>query len=405
MHYHIDFWDRDGSLMMRTTNLEWQLVQDRVLPAYRHGNPLTLDGRTVSTYSIDRIRILETDHEVDPTASYHDDSLRELGYMYSTEERDVTNRLISGPPGHAGSSAADATDQPSPEVNGSENFSVHPIIDSRPEPGTREIFVVHGRNAPARDALFEFLRSIDLHPLEWSEAVRLTGKASPYIGEVLHAAFSRAHAVVVLMSPDDEVRLRQPFREPNDPPHETTLTGQARPNVLFEAGMAMSWSEDRTVLVQIGDLRPFSDIGGRHVLRLTDTSECRQQLAQRLANAGCPVQRDGTAWHSAGDFATALEMTAVSDMAEEVLDIAPISIDAMRLLSCAAASRDGIIYRLDVMGGSNFQAGGEVFGEIGNPREAARWQQAVDELIGQGLVKQGPPYELTHKGFEAADQL
>ena len=405
MYYHIEMWARNRTLIMRTANLEWELVQDRVLPAYQRGDPLTLDGRTVSTYDIGRITILETDHEVNPMASYHDDSLREMGYTYTTEERDVTNRWITGPPGHARLNADDTSGQSSLEAGGPETPTVPQIEHSRPGPGTREVFVVHGRNTPAQEALFEFLRAIDLHPLEWSEAVGLTGKASPYVGEVLDAAFSRAHAVVVLLSPDDEARLRQPFREPNDPAHEITLTGQARPNVLFEAGMAMSWSEERTVLVQIGDVRPFSDIGGRHVLRLSDTSESRQQLAQRLANAGCPVQQSGTMWHSAGNFAAALELTEVSEALEEEIDIGTISIDARRVLSRAAASRDGMIYRLDVMGGSNFQAGSETFGEIGNPREAARWQQAVDDLVAHGLVKPGPPYELTHNGFEAADQL
>ena len=150
------------------------------------------------------------------------------------------------------------------------------------------------------------MQSIGLHPLEWSEAVRSTGKPSPYVGEILDAAFSRAHAVVVLLTPDDEARLREPFRTNSDPPHEVELTGQSRPNVLFEAGMAMSRGEDRTILVELGTLRPFSDVAGRHVIRLDDSSPRRQDLAQRLQAAGCPVNLDGTDWHTAGNFEDAL---------------------------------------------------------------------------------------------------
>ena len=156
MHYHIDIWDRYGELMMQSTNLEWELVQDRVLAAYQHGNPLTLDGSTVSTYSISRIRILETDHEVNPMASYHDESLPEMGYAYTTEERDVTNRWITGPPGHGTSYAVDAADQSNSEDDSQGNFAVQRGDYSRPDAGTREVFVVHGRNSLARDALFEF---------------------------------------------------------------------------------------------------------------------------------------------------------------------------------------------------------------------------------------------------------
>ena len=49
----------------------------------------------------------------------------------------------------------------------------------------RKVFVVHGRNTEARTAMFTFLRAIGLAPIEWSEAVRLTGEGSPYIGRVL----------------------------------------------------------------------------------------------------------------------------------------------------------------------------------------------------------------------------
>jgi predicted nucleotide-binding protein len=153
-----------------------------------------------------------------------------------------------------------------------------------------------------RDSLFSFLRSIGLHPLEWSEAIMETKKASPYVGEILDEAFSIAQAIVVLMSPDDEARLREPFRESGDPPHETQLTHQARPNVIFEAGMAMGNCPDRTVLVEVGNLRPFSDVGGRHVIHLNNSTQRRQQLAQRLQSAGCPVNLTGTDWHTTGDF-------------------------------------------------------------------------------------------------------
>ena len=106
MYYHVEMWQRfGGDLLMRSSNLEWALIRDRVLPAYRNGNILTLDGSTVATISIGRIRILETDDEVDPIAPYHDDYLRALGYSYSTGERDVTNQWIVGPPGHAAEEA------------------------------------------------------------------------------------------------------------------------------------------------------------------------------------------------------------------------------------------------------------------------------------------------------------
>jgi predicted nucleotide-binding protein len=170
----------------------------------------------------------------------------------------------------------------------------------------RKVFVVHGRNNTAREALFAFLRAVGLHPLEWSEIVTATGKAAPYIGEVLEKGFSIAQAVVVLMTPDDEARLREPYRGSHEPAHETDLTPQPRPNVLLEAGMALGLFPDRTVIVELGQLRPVSDIGGRHVVRMNDTPEKRHELAQRLETAGCAVNRTGTDWYKAGSFANPL---------------------------------------------------------------------------------------------------
>lgn len=169
-------------------------------------------------------------------------------------------------------------------------------------PDLHKVFVVHGRNKKIRDSLFSFLRAIGLHPIEWSQAVIATGKPAPYVGEILDVAFSKACAVVVLMTPDDEACLREEFRNHNDPVYELELTGQARQNVIFEAGMAMGRCPLRTVLVEVGTLRPFSDIGGRHVIRLEDTTQGRQELAQRLRSAGCLVNLDGTDWHTVGQF-------------------------------------------------------------------------------------------------------
>src|SRR5262249_35839724 len=83
---------------------------------------------------------------------------------------------------------------------------------------------------------------------------------------------------------------------------ETELTGQARSNVIFEAGMAMGKYPDRTVLIELGELRPISDIYGRHVVRMNNSVARRQELAQRLKIAGWDVNLLGTDWHEEGDF-------------------------------------------------------------------------------------------------------
>ncbi len=164
------------------------------------------------------------------------------------------------------------------------------------------VFVVHGRNENARKGVFAFLRAIGLQPIEWNQAVKKTGQATPYVGTILDTAFREAAAVVVVLTPDDEARLRKKYQKKSDPPYEKRLTGQCRPNVLFEAGMAFGRNPDSTVLVQLGELRPFSDVAGRHILHLSNDPTSRQEFATRLANAGCNVNTSGTDWLKEGDL-------------------------------------------------------------------------------------------------------
>jgi hypothetical protein len=149
--------------------------------------------------------------------------------------------------------------------------------------------------------MFEFLRSIGLNPIEWSRARALTNETSPYIGTVLDAAFNAAQAVVVLFTPDEIVSLRPEYAESMSDPDLSPAT-QSRPNVLFEAGMAMGRDADRTILVELGRTRGLSDLTGRHVVRIGNAPNQRQELAERLRTAGCDVDLSGSDWYQSGRF-------------------------------------------------------------------------------------------------------
>jgi predicted nucleotide-binding protein len=164
------------------------------------------------------------------------------------------------------------------------------------------VFVVHGRDLVAKDSMFTFLRSVGVRPIEWTSAIAMTKRAAPYVGQILDEVFSKARAILVLMTPDDLAQLRPDLLTPSDKPYERILMGQSRPNVLFEAGMAFATHPDRTVIVQLGSVRDFSDIGGRHVVHMTNEFAKRQELAIKLKNAGCDVDQTGTDWVKAGDF-------------------------------------------------------------------------------------------------------
>ena len=179
------------------------------------------------------------------------------------------------------------------------------------------VFVIYGRNEHARQSLFGFLRAIGLQPLEWSQAIQHTSHPTPYLGEVLDAAFREAKAVVALFTPDDLASLDPSLVRPEDPNYERTPTGQARPNVIFETGMALGRHPERTILVELGSLRPFSDVAGRHILRLTNEASKRSELAHRLKNCGCSVDLSGVDWLNVGDFSLTASKTRGTDGSDQ----------------------------------------------------------------------------------------
>jgi predicted nucleotide-binding protein len=164
------------------------------------------------------------------------------------------------------------------------------------------IFVVHGRDEALRKSIFDFLRALGLNPKEWDHVLREARGNNPYIGNVLDEVMEKAQAVVVMLTPDDLVQLKEQFVGRDEKNTEGKPLGQARPNVLFEAGLAMGRHPEKTVLVQVGRVKPFSDVGGRHILRLSESTESRNDLANRLEKIGCKVNRIGRDWMKAGDF-------------------------------------------------------------------------------------------------------
>jgi predicted nucleotide-binding protein len=181
----------------------------------------------------------------------------------------------------------------------------------------RQVFVIYGRNEKVRSSLFRFLRALNLRPIEWSEAIIEADNGSPYIGDVLERQFAAAGAFLVLLTPDDLVRLR-PSLATELEDGEQEWRAQPRANVLFEAGLAFGHDPSRTILVEVGRAKGFSDIAGRHVVRLTNSAKERQQLADRLKKAGCLVNLRGTDWQTEGDFTCD---TPVEDPVKEHVEV------------------------------------------------------------------------------------
>jgi len=88
--------------------------------------------------------------------------------------------------------------------------------------------------------------------------------------------------------------------------------------------------------------------------------------------------------------------------------IGNLSKEATEILHAAANDKNGTIIKPKTIGGSSIQVGNTSFGTEG-PRDYAKYEKALEELIIMGLVKdvstKGEVFNLTHDGWQAADKL
>jgi predicted nucleotide-binding protein len=173
-------------------------------------------------------------------------------------------------------------------------------------PDPNRVFIIHGRNINAYHEMVKFLRALRLHPLSFNEASAKCGTHAAVL-EIVRYGMAQAQGVVALFTPDEWAVLR-PALAPKRRRGDEYQRWQARPNVIFEAGLAMGIAENRAVLVTLGpDVRLFSDVGGIHTVRLDNGHESRNLLRDKLRTAGCsPDMQTGDHLHieQAGNFRT-----------------------------------------------------------------------------------------------------
>ena len=146
-YYHVRIWlkesPKDSAVVCLDLTLE--VLESRVLVPRRQGLPITLSGKTMPIEDIDRIKITVTEQgseqlrttikqrhsrsRVRPARPVTDSNI-------AVEGKDVTDEFITGPPGSEMEAAP------------------HPDQKLTPPTDAREVFVVHGRNGKAREAIF-----------------------------------------------------------------------------------------------------------------------------------------------------------------------------------------------------------------------------------------------------------
>lgn len=115
----------------------------------------------------------------------------------------------------------------------------------------------------------------------------------------MDVGLSLADAVLVLLTPDDIVRLRPDLLRPSDGEEGRNERGQPGPNVSYEAEMAQAKAPHRSLMVSIGAVKVFSDISGRHLPHFDGGQRARHQLVKRLQLTGLHVDP----WRTSTDVA------------------------------------------------------------------------------------------------------
>lgn len=167
---------------------------------------------------------------------------------------------------------------------------------------TRRVFIIYGRNSKAYESIVQFVHALGLVPKSFAETRSELGGA-PYIVDVVSKGMDAAQATIALFSPDEISFLRPELSSTTDSEAEMQRW-QSRPNVLFEAGMALAMDRNRTIPVTMGTVEMPSDLGGVHLIRMDNKPHSRSLLKDALKAAGCDINEATKWWDSsvAGDF-------------------------------------------------------------------------------------------------------
>lgn len=207
----------------------------------------------------------------------------------------------------------------------------------------KKVFIIHGRNVAARNAVEQFVRVLGLEPLDFDQVSADLG-GSPFVGDVVRRGLELAQGVAALFTPDEFAVLRPGLVGHGEKPEEAGRW-QARPNVIFEAGMAWGMMARRTVLVTLGtEVSMFSDVGGVHLVRLGNDVKSRGLFRDKLIGIGCSVDQRTTAWSEparSGDFEACIKgLPAMSPQNALVeAETAPVGFSALDIASARAFDR------------------------------------------------------------------
>lgn len=165
----------------------------------------------------------------------------------------------------------------------------------------KRAFIIYGRDVSAYDQLGKFVSAIGLQQLSFEEVAGRT--ATSFVADIVTQGIREADVVIAFFTPDEQAVLFDPVTGSYLDSDETSRW-QARPNVIFEAGLASGVSREKTVIVTLGtDVRLLSDLHGIYYVDLKDR-RAKEILRRKIESivGPLPVDENWMAPEISGDF-------------------------------------------------------------------------------------------------------
>jgi len=256
---------------------EEELIERIVIP-YESGVPIVINGTTIKLELINRIKIFETEDNLDTVVEGFENRRRAERNPYKIFDpsptwkaietgKDVTDKYIAGPAGHK-------KREPAPKVRES---SVTKLAAKSTD--KEKIFVVHGHDNALKDETCVFLSAIGFNPIVLHR--------QPDGGLTIIEKFEKYSDVkyaVVLLTPDDFGMKSDELKKAEG---ERQGEFRARQNVIFELGFFIGRLGRQSVCCLFKNVELPSDITGLIYKKVNKSvDEIGYEIIKELKAAG-----------------------------------------------------------------------------------------------------------------------
>lgn len=157
--------------------------------------------------------------------------------------------------------------------------------------GNKRVAMVFGRDMAAKNCADAIVRAAGLEPFDFMAAKAERAESGhEFNHEIIEDLFEMAAIAVVVLTPEEQVELRRPFRNPTAL-EDAQVRYQPRSNVILELGIALGAFGRRVVVLEFSASQHPSDLFGLHPIRFGgDLEEMAKVVYRKLENLDLPIQ-------------------------------------------------------------------------------------------------------------------